>query len=113
LLLYGLIRLFDRTVKVSLTAEGLKDHRSGILIRWRNIRGVRVSAWERTYARTLYVLVSHENGTSGVTVDMSGLDRHPGAIAQLVEKRAKSALQQRDPHQIGPGYSIEPNPHNG
>jgi hypothetical protein len=57
LLLYGVIRLVDRTAKVSLTVEGLKDHRSGIFIRWRNIRGVRVSAPERSYDGTLHVLV--------------------------------------------------------
>ena len=113
LLLYGAIRLVDRTVKVSLTAEGLKDHRSGVLIRWRDIRGVRVYAvGERSYGGVLYVRVSHGNGEREVTVNIGGLDRDPGEIAQLVGKRAKAVLQQQAPHQIGPGYTIEVNPHD-
>jgi len=34
LLVPGVVRFRDRTAKLSLTAEGLRDHRTGALVRW-------------------------------------------------------------------------------
>jgi hypothetical protein len=112
-LLYGVVRLFDRSVKLSLTSEGLKDHRTGTFIPWADFRGVRVQAAERSFDGTLYVSVSHKNGEREVEVDVSGLDRHPGEIAQFIQKWAKAAFPQQGAHEMGRGYTIELHPHSG
>jgi hypothetical protein len=112
-LLYGVVRLFDRSVKLSLTSEGLKDHRTGTFIPWADFRGVRVQAAERSFDGTLYVSVSHKNGEREVEVDVSGLDRHPSEIAQFIQKWAKAAFPQQGAHEMDRGYTIELHPHSG
>src|SRR5688572_13741258 len=42
LILYGGVSLFDRGIKLSLTGEGLKDHRTNTLVKWTDFRGVRL-----------------------------------------------------------------------
>jgi hypothetical protein len=42
LLRVGINRFTDDSVKLSLTAEGLTDRRTGVFIRWTEFRGVRL-----------------------------------------------------------------------
>ena len=41
-IIYGVVRLSDNEIKLSLTPEGLKDHRTGLFVKWTDFRGVRL-----------------------------------------------------------------------
>jgi hypothetical protein len=98
LALQGVARFRDRTAKLSLTAEGLRDHRTGISISWADFRGVRLHTvlgkWGIVADATLYIKVS-DKGEKEVKVDVTGLERKPDEIARLVQKRGIAALLQQ------------------
>jgi hypothetical protein len=89
-------RTDGRTVKLSLSSEGLKDEATGSFIRWANFRGARLitrrSPYRRLKSETLYVTVSDDEGEREVEVDIQGLERKPEAIAQLVQRQGIAAL---------------------
>jgi hypothetical protein len=89
MLLYGVFRLFDNSVKLSLTAKGLRDYRTGIFIRWTDFRGVRLES------ATMFVKVPHNDGEREVAVDVYGLERAPAEIVQCVRERGAATLQQQ------------------
>jgi hypothetical protein len=98
-LLRALLRLLDRSVKLSLTTEGLRDHRKGTLIRWEEIRGlrheVRVSRGPIFEGAMLYVRVSEDGEAREVGIDVLDLDLPPWRIEELVEQRRKDRLAAR------------------
>jgi hypothetical protein len=103
LVLQGVARFRDRTAKLALTAEGLRDHRTGMLIRWANFRGVRLHTvlgkWAIVAGATLYIKVS-DKGEKEVKVDVRDLERKPDEIARLVLKRGMAALLQQPAHEL-------------
>jgi hypothetical protein len=93
------LRLLDRSVKLSLTTEGVRDHRNGTLIRWEEIRGlrheVRRSRGPIFLAATLYVKVSEGGEAREVGIDILDLDFPPWRIEELVDQRRKDSLAAR------------------
>jgi hypothetical protein len=98
--IYGVVNLLDRVVKLSFTAEGLKDHGTGTFIRWTDCRGVRLRTqyWPPDYLgpAVLFIRVPGHNGEREVPVKVARLEREPAEIAQLVQKWAKEARQRLD-----------------
>jgi hypothetical protein len=97
IMLTSLVRMADNSVKLSLTRDGLKDHRNNMLIRWRDIRGVRI--WLKTVNRSqtaaiMYVKVAHHDGDREIAINVHNLNWRPDDIAQHVQKRAFAALEE-------------------
>jgi hypothetical protein len=96
IILYFGARLIDNSVKLSFTPEGLKDHRTGVLIRWLDIRGVRLWIYTTNRRQTgaaMYVKIADAEGEREIAVDVHSLDRSPHDIAHLVEKRVQTAIE--------------------
>ncbi len=88
-------RLTDDSVKLSLTAEGLTDRRTGVVIRWTDFRGVRLyveTTNNHLSLATMYVNVADGDGCREVAFDVIDLDRSHEEIANLVQKRGTDAL---------------------
>jgi hypothetical protein len=98
LIVYGAVTLFDRSVKLSLTSEGLSDHRTGVFIRWADVRAVRLSTASLRYqtSAALYVAVADDGGEREVAVDVADLDRAPDDIAGLVRRRGWRLAKERN-----------------
>jgi hypothetical protein len=96
--------LFDRSVKLSLTAEGLKSH-DGMLFRWEDFRAVRLSTYKIRFQRfgVLDVTVAGDQGERELKLDVSFLERAPEDIAQLVQERGMAARAQRAAHEMRGG----------
>ena len=92
-IVHAVISLFDRSVKLSLTADGLKDHRTGDLIRWADFRDAQLKVAIGRYRRiaSLWVKVADGQGEREVSVDVLDLDRKPQEIEQLVQEWRKTA----------------------
>ncbi len=94
--LYGGIRFFDRGIKISLTKTGLKDHRTGVFLKWTDYRGLRLNVTtenDNLTAATMYVKVPQGDGEREAEFDVHSLDRGHEDIAQLVQKRGIAAVE--------------------
>jgi hypothetical protein len=90
--LFGISRMFDNSVKLSLTAEGIKDHRTAVLVRWADLRGSILLRQSRSGA-AMSVSVASAGGQQEIWFDLSNLERKPHEILRLVEQRANAAHQ--------------------
>jgi hypothetical protein len=84
-LLWGLLWLADSSVKLSLTREGLKDRRTGVMIRWEDVCGVRVKQATNKFQDCALLHVTMRSRE--IDINVWGLDRTPSDIALLVQER--------------------------
>jgi hypothetical protein len=90
----GLMMLFDRRAKLSITADGLSDHRTGAFVCWSDFRGVRLCVRTTNGALTsamMYVKIPHESGEREIAFQVCDLERSYNEIADLVQKRGTAA----------------------
>jgi hypothetical protein len=97
-LLLGLFDLNDTSVKLSLSREGLKDHRSETFIRWNDVAAVRLS--QGIAAKRAYAFLYVTTGEGEIEIDVVYLNREPSDIALLVRERS---LTGRGPLRSGEG----------
>ncbi len=91
---FGLKRVFDRSVVLSLTAEGIKDSRTGLFVGWRDFRGIRL--WVKTTngslsKATMFIKVPKANGYGEVSFSLEDLDQPYEQVADLVHRRGLAA----------------------
>lgn len=95
-ILYNVYCILDRRITLSLTKEGLKDHRTGVFVKWTDFRGVRLATLklnDSTSAVTMHVTVTRPEGERELEFDVYSLDHTPETIVNLVQKRGVGALQ--------------------
>lgn len=92
-LLYGVYCFLDNRAKLSLTSVGLKDHRTGVFIKWEDIRGVRLNVHRTngvTMMAVMSVKVADGQGEREMEINVGNLDRCE-RIADLVRERGNEA----------------------
>lgn len=92
----GWKRKSDRRAKLSITTEGLRDHRTDAFVRWTDFRGVRLFSQTTNgnlTSATMYVKVAQAEVDREIAFDVYGLDRKYEEIAGLVQQRGMAALE--------------------
>lgn len=99
-------KLLDNVPKLSLTGEGLRDHRSGSLIRWSEIESVELSGERETGVTTaayLLIRLAGRDPAHPVAVDVAGLDHSAEEIHRLVLDRVDPVVATARKHRFPPG----------
>lgn len=91
-------RLLDRSPKLSFTTDGLQDHRTGIFVKWTEIRGARLEATTYRGIESLaYLFIKIDRvGNIGeeISIEVDSLDRGSKEILRLVERWTQDAIKQ-------------------
>jgi hypothetical protein len=97
----GINRFTDKNAKLSLTADGLKDHRTGEFVKWVDVRNVRLYVQTTNASLSsakMYVAVSQGGSHREIEFDVIDLDRTHSEIAALVQKWSIAARSPEPPH---------------
>ena len=90
----GWNHFFDKSPKLTFSAEGLTDHRTQTFIEWKEFLGVRLYV-ETTNGNltsaTMYIKVWKSFGNPEISFGVAHLDRPHKEIADLVQRRGLAA----------------------
>jgi hypothetical protein len=90
----------DKRVKLLISAEGIRDTRTGEFVRWHDFRGVRLYVETTNASQSLaimYIKVPAAGGFREISFDVNTLDRSPRAIADVVQRRGLAIVEPLSP----------------
>lgn len=92
----GYKQMFDKTTKLSISPQGIRDHRTEITIRWPDYRGVRLyleTTNDTLSKASMFVMAVRVDVCEEIEFDVIDLDHDPETITQIVRDRGLSFLR--------------------